>query len=200
MLDAYQLATRGFAGHDAIALDLIERYFLHSQNRTALLGIGLNHLGQDGRACVDHQIVGQQYRKRLVAHQRLGTQHRVAQTQHAVLPHISANHVVGLHRTNQGQQFVLVRCLEFAFEFVGGVKVVFDGPLAATRDKDHVPHTCRVGFFHRVLNQRFVHDRQHLFGGSFGGGQKAGAEARDGEHGFADDVVAHGRFLVQAGF
>ena len=46
---------------------------------------------------------------------------------------------------------------------------------AAARDKDHVAHTGRIGFFDRVLNQRLVHHRQHLFGRGFGGGQKARA-------------------------
>ena len=41
-------------------------------------------------------------------------------------------------------------------------------------------------FVHRVLDQRPVDDRQHFLGHRLGGGQEAGAEPRDREHGLAD--------------
>ncbi len=88
-------------------------------------------------------------------------------------------------------------CLEFGFKLVSGVEMVFDGPLAAARHKDHVAHTRRISLFHRVLNQRFVHYGQHFFGRGFGGRQKTSAQTRHREDGFANDVVAHGVSDVQ---
>jgi hypothetical protein len=63
-----------------------------------------------------------------------------------------------------------VRVLQFVFQLVSGVKVVFDGTLAAARDKNHVPHARAVSFFDGVLDQWLVHHRQHFFGRRFGGG------------------------------
>src|SRR3546814_8090195 len=39
---------------------------------------------------------------------------------------------------------------------------------------------------HRVLDQRPVDDRQHFFRNGLGGGEGAGAKARDGENGLPD--------------
>ena len=163
-----------------------------------MLRVRRHHLAQHRRPALQahHQVIGQQHRKGLVAHHGFGAQHRMAQAQRARLAHIGANHVVGLHRAHQGQQFVFVGGFEFALEFVGGVEVVFDGPLAAARDKDHVAHARAVGFFYGVLDQGFVDHRQHFLGGGFGGGQKARAQTGHREYGFANHVVAHGGVLV----
>ena len=192
--NADELFACGFARHDAVAFDVFQRHFLHCQNGAALLGMRRHHLAEHRRATLQahHQVIGQQDSKRLVAHHGFSAQHRMAQTERAGLAHIGADHVVGLDRAHQGQQLVLVGRFEFVLEFVSGVEMVFDGPLAAARDKDHVAHARAVGFFHRVLDQGFVDHRQHLFGRGFGGGQKAGAQACHREDGFANDVLAHG--------
>ncbi|MNT68636.1 hypothetical protein D3C72_2068860 [compost metagenome] len=55
--------------------------------------------------------------------------------------------------------------------------MVFDRALAAAGDEDHVADAGLIGFFHGVLDQRLVHDGEHLLGGRLGGGQEAGAQA-----------------------
>ena len=42
------------------------------------------------------------------------------------------------------------------------------------------------GFFDRVLNQRLIDERQHLFRRSFGCGQKSGSQSGGGKNGFAN--------------
>ena len=64
--------------------------------------------------------------------------------------------------------------------------MVFNGALAAARHKNHVADARGVGLFDGVLDQRLVHDGQHLFGAGLGGGQKACAQAGNGENGFAN--------------
>ena len=81
---------------------------------------------------------------------------------------------------------VLPAGLELAFQFVGGVVVVLDGALVAAGDEDHVADAGGVGLFDGVLDQRLVDHRQHFLGLRLGGRQKAGAEARHGEHGLAN--------------
>ena len=70
--------------------------------------------------------------------------------------------------------------------------MVFNGALAAAGHKDHVANTSLIGFFDGVLDQGLVHHGQHLFGRGFGGRQKAGAQTRNGKHGFANaGLIVH---------
>ena len=64
--------------------------------------------------------------------------------------------------------------------------MVFDAALVAAGDKHHFGATGFHGFFHGVLNQGLIDNRQHFFGAGFGGGQKAGAHTGHGEYGFFD--------------
>ena len=84
------------------------------------------------------------------------------------------------------EQRGLAAGLELAFELVGGVVVVLDGALVAAGDEDHVADAGGIGFLDGVLDQRLVDHRQHFLGLRLGGGQEAGAEACDGEHGLAN--------------
>jgi len=77
---------------------------------------------------------------------------------------------------------VLAVAFELVLELVGGIEVVFYGTLVATRDEDHVPYAGCVRFLDGVLDERLVHDRQHLFGLGLGGWKEASAEARDWEY------------------
>jgi hypothetical protein len=169
------------AGHDAVAARVLGRHFLHREDRRAPLGELLDHLLQH-RGLAHHQVVGQQHGEGLVAHQALAAQHRMAQAQRLRLAHVDALHVVGLDAAYHVQQFLLARLFQGYLQLEGHVKVVFDGALVAAGHKDHLAHAGGVGFFHRVLDQRLVHHRQHLLGLCLGGGQEAGTEAGHGEN------------------
>ena len=58
-----------------------------------------------------------------------------------------------------------------------------------------------AGFLDRILDQGFVDDRQHFLGGRLGCGQKARAEAGDGQDGLAQ-FLFHGPTprLLKPGF
>src|SRR3546814_804414 len=58
--------------------------------------------------------------------------------------------------------------------------------LAASGDENHLLDPGLARFVDRILDKRLVDDRQHLLGEGLGGGEEAGAEARDGEDGLAD--------------
>jgi hypothetical protein len=81
---------------------------------------------------------------------------------------------------------VLAAGFQLGLQLVGGVKVVFNGTLIAARYKYHVAYAGGIGFFHRVLDQRPVHDGQHLFGLGLGGGQKARSQTGDREDGLGN--------------
>jgi hypothetical protein len=73
---------------------------------------------------------------------------------------------------------------KFGLQLVGGVEVVFDGTLVAASDEDHLADSSGVGFFDRVLDQRFVDHRQHFFGAGLGGWQETCAQPGDREDRF----------------
>src|SRR5678815_1619481 len=65
------------------------------------------------------------------------------------------------------------------------VEVVFDGALATTRNDDDLIAAGGERFFDSILNDRLVHQRQHLLWHCLGGGQESCAEACGRKDGFA---------------
>jgi hypothetical protein len=53
--------------------------------------------------------------------------------------------------------------------------MVFDRGLAAAGDEDELGNAGRLRLFHRVLDQRLVHHRQHFLRHRLGRRQKPGA-------------------------
>jgi tetratricopeptide (TPR) repeat protein len=53
---------------------------------------------------------------------------------------------------------------------------------------------CFTGFFDGVLDDRFIHNRQHFLGNRLGGGQETGSHSGHGEYSFADGSFGHGDF------
>jgi hypothetical protein len=60
--------------------------------------------------------------------------------------------------------------------------------LAAAGDHAELLDAGGAGLVDRVLNQGLVHNREHFLGHGLGGGEEAGAEASNGEHGFAQGL------------
>ena len=108
----------------------------------------------------------------------------MAQAQRARLANEHAVHVVGLDVVHDLEQLGLVATLEFVFELESRIKMITDGALVAARDEDHFPYACRVGFVDRVLDQRLVDHRQHLFGNGLGGGQETRAQTTHRKNSF----------------
>ncbi|RWA51779.1 hypothetical protein AU476_20850 [Cupriavidus sp. UYMSc13B] len=172
-----------FASVDyAIGAALLRRDLFHAQHGAVVVVVDVDHLLHHRRIAVD-QVVGQHDGKRRVAHQLGCAQHRVAQAQCFGLAHVEALDVGRLDRTDRVQQRLLVLGLELHFQFVGLVEMVLDGALGAAGDKDHLGNAGGHGFFHGVLDQWLVDDRQHFLRARFGGGEEAGAQSRDGEDG-----------------
>ena len=77
--------------------------------------------------------------------------------------------------------------LQLGLQLMRGVKMLLDGPLGARNDDQDVRDAGGGGFFDDVLNDRLVHQREHLFGHRFGDGEEAGAVTSGGNDSFADD-------------
>ncbi len=118
----------------------------------------------------------------------LGRQHRMAEPQRLFLADIAERHQVrdALHL---GQQFVLALGLEVLFQFEGHVEVVLDRPLAPARDQHDLFDARGDRLLHHVLDERLVHERQHLLGRRLCCRQKPGAQPGGGKNRFGDPVV-----------
>ena len=79
------------------------------------------------------------------------------------------------------------------------IEVIFDRGLAAAGDDDDVLDSGMNGFLDSVLDQRLIHQRQHLFGLGLGGWKKPGAKPGGGEDGFANFCVHQLPILSVAG-
>ena len=60
--------------------------------------------------------------------------------------------------------------------------MVLDGALVSAGDEHHVGDPGRHRLLHRVLDQRLVNHRHHLFGAGLGGGQEAATQSRHRKH------------------
>ena len=149
---------------------------LHAENR-AMGTIEFFHHLLHHRLFRINQIVGQNHRKRLVAHHRLRAQYRVAQAQRFSLANVDTSHVFRNDRLHQLQHLLLVACFEFGFQFVGFVEVILNRALVAAGDENHLGDACLNGLFHRVLNQRLVDYRHHFLGAGLGRGKKTSAHS-----------------------
>ena len=93
---------------------------------------------------------------------------------------------------HQGFIFLgLVAAAQRVLKLIGHVEVIFDGPLAAPGDENEMLYSGFSRFVHDMLHDRAVDDGQHLLRHGLGGGQKARAEAGDGENSLAN-AFAHG--------
>ena len=109
----------------------------------------------------------------------------MSQAHGLLLAHVRhPNHVRDL--ANLLKQFSLATLLEFFLQLVTDVEVILDRALATAGDHNNLVTTGIECLLYSVLNDRLVHQGQHLFRLRFGGGQEACAETGSGEHRFAN--------------
>ncbi len=169
---------------DAVAAGLLLRHGHHRQRRATGVLVGLDELA-DARALGLHHVVREDDGEGLMADQLLGHQHRVPQAQLLLLAHIAdLRHVPDL--AHPAQHLDVALGLQHGLQLEAVVEMVLDGPLLAAGDDDDLLDPGGHGLFDRVLDDRLVHQRQHLLGLCLGGGQEAGPPARGREHCFAN--------------
>ncbi len=168
-------------------MGLVNRHFLHGKQ------VGLvtetrssgDHLRETaGR--VEHELVRQQHRERLVADNVPRAPHRVAEAERRLLP--GKTHCAGLGLI-AGQNLLLgflAARFERGVELEHAVEMILDHALVAAGDEHEVLDAGLTRLVDHVLDQRLVDDGQHFLRHRLGGGQDAGAEAGDGKDGFAD--------------
>jgi hypothetical protein len=162
---------------------LLARHLLHAEHRAALAREHIDHLLHRRRIAVD-QVVGKDHRERLVVDHRLRAQHRVPEAELLGLADVDAAHMAREDPLHEGEEVLLPAARELVLDLVGLVEVVLDRPLVPAGDEDHLREAGGDRFLDRVLDERLVDHRHHLFRARLGRRQEAAAEARHREHRF----------------
>ena len=146
-----------------------------------------DHLLEAGHLAPDN-VVAEDNGEGLVPDKVLGAENGVSEAERFALPDVGEiGEVLDL------PEFVAELPFPFfcqsVFKLERDVEVVFDGPLAPSRDEDDLGDAGLLRLFDAVLDERLVHESQHLFRHGLGGGEKSGAEPADGENGLPDSHV-----------
>jgi hypothetical protein len=121
-----------------------------------------------------------------LAYGRLGAQHRVAEPQRRRLADIDASRVTGQHTAHLAQQLGFALGLEQLLEFLVGIEVILDGALGSTGDEHQALGARSERLLDRILDQRLIDHRQHLFRAGLGGRQEARTAPGDREYRCSD--------------
>ena len=145
----------------------------------------LDHLRKAARR-VEHQLVRQQHRERLVADDVARAPHRVAEAERRLLPGEAHGAGFGLALRQNLLLGLLAARRQRGVELEHAVEMILDHALVAAGDEDEMFDAGLPGLVDHILDQRLVDDGQHFLGHRLGGGQDAGAEAGDRKNGFTD--------------
>src|SRR5581483_2568166 len=171
--------------YHAIKLDLILRHGLNGDDVAAMLGINVEHLGETALAFRLHQDIGKEERERLIADELARAPYGMTEAEWLLLAGEAGRAWPGQVLIEKLELSSLAARGENLLEFELPVEMIFDDPLVSPGDEDEVLDACFLRFVHDMLDQRPIDDRQHFLRHGFGGGEKAGAKPRDGEHSLA---------------
>ena len=126
-------------------------------------------------------VIGQHHGEWFVAYQLTRPQDRVSESQRLLLPDI--RHVDHIrHIPHHGKQLAFAARLQQLLQLEADIEVILDGRLAPARDDDHVLNAGMDRFFHPVLDERLVHQRQHFLRLSFRGREEPCPQASRRKH------------------
>ena len=161
----------------------------HIFNPTTILDLRLSYLQAFEHECaVSSGVDLTQFEPGWVgmADQLAGAPHGMAEAERLLLPGIGD--LAGAHdRPADHRHFARLAALgENAGKLDRMVEMVLDHMLATAGDENELLNAGLSRLLDGILDDRFVDDREHLFGHRLGRRQDAGAHAGDGQNGFAD--------------
>ena len=171
------------SGNDAILVHLVRRHFHDADDRLVL---GTRHVHQllHTRHFIDDQIVAHHDHKRFIPHGIFRAQHGVPQPELLFLPYgHDVHHFSDL--THLGQQLLLARSFQHAFQLKIVIKVILDDALFPVGDKHNIRHAGMHGLFHNILDDRLVVDGQHFLGNILARRQRPSSPASHGNNNLA---------------
>src|SRR5258705_2496558 len=139
-----------------------------------------HHLGEAALRVL-HELVGQQQRERLVAHELARAPHRMAKSERLLLTREARRPGPG-QVVRQEIEIVLPLALaQRHLELELTVEMILDDAPVASGDEDEMLDAGLPRLVNDVLDHRPVDDRQHFLGHGLGGGQESGPQAGNGE-------------------
>ncbi|CDN42117.1 hypothetical protein BN871_AV_00050 [Paenibacillus sp. P22] len=173
-----------FQIRDAVFVGLIPRNLHDRDDRRSGFPVEVHHLAQAWLRRAQN-VVAQQHRKRLVADEAAGAEHRMAQAKRLPLADVDDVGQLG-NAADDLQRLLVASCFQLVLQLDRFVEVVFDRALAAAADDHDALDAGCGGFFHDILNGRLVDERHHFLGLGFCCGQETGTEASCRDDCFAD--------------
>ncbi len=162
---------------------------LHDRGEvTAGFVIGFDHLRQ-ARHLAHHQIVGEQHGKRFVADELARAPDGMAEAERGLLARVGDLPRLRQARFELLEHVFLAALAQGRLELEGAVEMIVDRALAPARDKEELLDPGRLGLLDRVMNERLVDDRQHLFRHRLGRRQEPGSQPGDRKNGLANWFV-----------
>src|SRR5580704_6457672 len=176
-----------FADTDhAVHVDALRRHLLDGDDVGALdFACRSDHL-RETAWIVLHQHIRQKKREGLMPDELARAPHRMPQPERQLLAGKARR---ARSRQIPRQEIEIVMTLAFGervLQLELAVEMILDDGLVAAGDEDEMLDPRLSGLVHDMLNQRPVHDRQHLLRHGLGCGQKSRPQARDREDGFSD--------------
>src|SRR3990170_302178 len=154
--------------YDAVPGDVFPGHPLDREDRVGAVSlVDVDHLAEHGNLRVDH-VVGEDDGERLLADKVHGAENGMSQAEGHVLSHVEEVGHVG-DRPDRGKLGAVPLLLQEVLQFVGDVEVVLDRVFSPSGHDDHVPHAGCARLLHAILDQRLVHEGQHLLGRRFRG-------------------------------
>src|SRR5882724_1178977 len=179
----------------AVACHALARDFLDRDDVCGFLDLvrERHHLGEAALRVL-HELVGQQQRERLVAHELARAPHRVAKSERLLLTREARRPGPG-QVVRQELEIVLPLALaQRHLELERTIEMILDDALVTSGDEDEMLDAGLPRLVNDVLDHRPVDDRQHFLGHGLGGGQESGPQAGNGEDSLTD------RFHALTGF
>src|SRR5205807_7705141 len=164
-------------GH-SIPPDLFPRDLLQGDHGTTELFV--DRAQDPGARWIHRDVVSQEHAKRFVGDEVCGPQDRIPEAPCARLPYVHDSR--GPHQRLEVLEGPgTTRLREMLVELQVRIEVIFDRPLAATRDDEDLPHPARDGLLDDELDRGLVYDRDHLLLHGLRVREETGAQAGRGE-------------------
>ena len=171
---------------DPVADDLLARDALDRDDRPTVGVVRVDQLARDGLATrVEHDVVAEQHRERLVADEILGNQDGMPQPELLTLMDEGDGPDLA-DPADRPQHVDVAALLQPALERGVRVEVILDRAAAGGDDDDDLVDPGGDGFLHGVLDDRPVDERHDLLGDRLGGREEASAEASGGQNRLTD--------------
>ena len=175
IIDFIQPVDRRPGINDPILLDIGLRDLLDSDQRGGGAVIDFHHLLERGNGVIDDVVPQENGEGLIIADQIFCAKDGMAQTARLALTDVAKVGHFG-NFPEVLQEIFLAGVLEGLLQLERNVKMIFNGPLSTAGNNNDLLDSGSHRLLDDILNQRFVDQREHLFGRGFGHRKEAGSQ------------------------